>query len=296
MELRQLLTFRTVAAMLSFSRASVFLNYVPSNISMQIQALEEELGVRLFDRLGKHVALTDAGQRFLTHVEKALASLDEARDAVGEEQQLSGTVTISAPEVLCAYRLPPILSQFRARYPGIRLIFRPTPYQNLKQSVYDGRTDVVFLLDEPIRSSELQVEAFNVEPLCVLVAPDHPLVRNAPVAIHEWRRELFLLPERGCTYRILFERALARVGIDKMTELEFNSVEAIKQCAIAGMGIATLPAIAVTSELEQGKLIALPWESADMHVMTQMLWHKEKWLSPAITAFLSVARDVLTAR
>ena len=293
MELRQLLTFQTVATTLSFSRAAAFLNYVPSNVSMQMQALEEELDTRLFDRLGKHVALTDAGKRFLIYVEKVLTLLDEARDAVGEGKKLTGTVTITAPEVFCAYRLPPILAQFRTRFPDIRLIFRPTPYQNLKQSVYDGSTDVVFLIDEPVHSTSLMVETLVDEPLCVLVAPDHPLARKASVSTREWKGELFLLPEKGCTYRILFERVLARAGIDEMTELEFNSAEAIKQCAIAGMGIATLPKMAVTTELEQGRLVSLPWEEPDMHVVTQMLWHKEKWLSPAIGAFLSVAREVL---
>lgn len=145
MELRQLNTFRTVASTLNFSRAAEVLNYVPSNVTMQIKALEDELGVRLFDRLGKQLMLTTAGMRFLTHVQSILDKLDEARSDVHENENLiSGTLTISANEVLCAYRLPTVFQQFRSRYPGVRLIFRSVPNQELKQTLFEGTADVVF--------------------------------------------------------------------------------------------------------------------------------------------------------
>ncbi len=105
MELRQLVTFRTVASTLNFSRAAEALNYVPSNVTMQIKALEDELGVRLFDRLGKQLVLTHAGKRFLTQIQSVLEKLDEARSAVHDNEVLSGTLTISANEVICVYRL-----------------------------------------------------------------------------------------------------------------------------------------------------------------------------------------------
>lgn len=102
MELRQLHMFRTVASTLNFSRAAEILNYVPSNVTMQIKELENELGVRLFDRLGRQLVLTTAGKRFLTHVQGVLDKLDEACSAVHDNENLSGTLTISANEVLCA--------------------------------------------------------------------------------------------------------------------------------------------------------------------------------------------------
>jgi DNA-binding transcriptional LysR family regulator len=295
MELRQLHTFRTVASTLNFSQAAAILNYVPSNVTMQIQALEEDLGARLFDRLGKHVALTDAGKRFLVYVERALNVLDEGRSTVEERQELMGTVTISAPEVLCAYRLPIILQQFHTRFPRVRLIFHPLPDISLKQSLYEGSTDVVFLMDNPVHSTGLVVESLVEEALCALVSPDHLLASRPTLTAEDWKRELFLLPAKGCTYRTLFERSLAHAGNNAILDLEFNSVEAVKQCAMAGMGIAFLPKIAATTELEQRKLIALPWDEPDFHITTQMLWHKEKWLSPAICAFLSITREVMAS-
>ncbi|MFB9324568.1 LysR family transcriptional regulator [Paenibacillus aurantiacus] len=293
MELRQLNTFRTVASTLNFSRAAEALNYVPSNVTMQIKALEDELGVRLFDRLGKQLVLTPEGQRFLTYVHSVLDKLDEARSVVHDTDQLTGTVTISANEVLCAYRLPVVFHLFRSRYPGVRLIFRSVPNQQLKQTLFEGTADVVFALDEPIRSTGLAVEPMLEETFRFFAAPDHPLAARPVLQLEDFHGEVFLTNEKGCTYRTMFDRSFEQEGIDTITYLEFQNAEAIKQCAITGIGIAFLPEVVAQAEVERGELVVLPWQIPDLHVYTQMLWHKDKWLSPIMTAFIEAAREVL---
>lgn len=296
MELRQLNTFRMVASTLNFSRAAEALNYVPSNVTMQIKALEEELGVRLFDRLGKQLVLTTAGKRFLTHVQEVLNKLDEARSAVLDNEDLNGTLTISANEVLCAYRLPVVFHLFRSRYPGVRLIFRSVPNQQLKQTLFEGTADVVFMLDEPIRSTGLAVEPLVEETFRFFAAPDHPLAKRTELKLEDFHGEVFLTNEKGCTYRTMFDRSFEQGGIDTITYLEFQNAEAIKQCAITGIGIAFLPEITAKAEVERGELVALPWQIPDLHVYTQMGWHKDKWLSPIILSFIEVAREVLAIK
>ncbi|MBT2290124.1 LysR family transcriptional regulator [Paenibacillus albidus] len=293
MELRQLNTFRTVASTLNFTRAAEVLNYVPSNVTMQIKALEDELGVRLFDRLGKQLALTTAGKRFLTHIQIVLNKLDEARSDVHDNGNLSGTLTISANEVICAYRLPAVFQRFRSQHPGVRLIFRSVPNQELKQTLFEGTADVVYMLDEPIRSSGLAVEPLLEETFRLFAAPDHPLVKRIVLQLEDFHGEVFLTNEKGCPYRTMFDRSFEKEGIDSITYLEFQSAEAIKQCAISGIGIAFLPEIVVEAEVERGELVALPWQIPHLLVYTQMLWHKDKWLSPIILSFIEAAREVL---
>lgn len=296
MELRQLHMFRTVASTLNFSRAAEVLNYVPSNVTMQIKALENELGVRLFDRLGKRLVLTTAGKRFLTHIQVVLDKLDEACHAVHDNENLSGTLTISANEVLCAYRLPAVFQLFRSRYPGVRLIFRSVPNQELKQALFEGAADVTFMLDEPILSTGLTVVSLLEETFRFFVAPDHPLTKLTVLQLEDFHGEVFLVNERGCTYRTMFDRSFEKKGIDDITYLEFQNAEAIKQCAIAGIGIAFLPEITVKAEVERGELVALPWQVPDLHVFTHIAWHKDKWLSPIISSFIEVAREVIAVQ
>ncbi|MCM3747354.1 LysR family transcriptional regulator [Paenibacillus pasadenensis] len=292
MELRQLITFRMVALTLNFSRAAAALNYVPSNVSMQIQSLEDELGVKLVDRLNKQIALTEAGKRFYVHVERILNDVEEAKNDLISEK-IAGTITISANEIMCTYMLPSVMLRFREQYPDVRLIFRPTTHEGLKQSLYDGVTDVIFIFDEPIASTGLHVEPLREERFSMLAAPNHRLAGQSSIESGDLSGEFFLVHEKGCTYRTMFDRFIIREGADNVTNLEFSSAEAIKQCAMLGMGIAFLPEIAVASELEQGRLIALPLELAELNVAVQMVWHKKKWISPAIHAFLEMARTAM---
>ncbi len=293
MELRQLCTFRMVAETLSFSRTALALNYVQSSVTAQIQALEEELGVRLFDRLGKRVSLTDAGTRLLPYAEKMLGLSEEARCVVAGGDIPTGTLTITAPESICTYCLPDVLSQFRRRFPQVRLLFRPIAFADLRNVVNEGEVDVAFVIDEFVYSNSLNVERLSSDPLYLLVSPDHHLASLPELSTGDLEGEQFLLTEIGCGYRNALDRALNRAGVQISTHLAFAGVEAIKQCAIASMGIAFLPGLTVERELESGSLVALNWENQQFSTVIQMLWHKDKWISPALQAFLGVAREVL---
>jgi len=293
MELRQLTTFRMVATTLSFSRAADALNYVQSSVTAQIQTLEEDLGTRLFDRLGKRVALTDAGTRLLPYAEKILSLAEEARGVVVGGDIPIGTLTITAPESICTYRLPALLRQFHTSFPQVRLQFRPHTVGDLRRCVSDGEVDVAFMIDEPLHSTALIIEHMAQEPLLLLASPDHRLAQLPTLSAFDLEGEPFLLTEVGCTYRNTLERAFNEAGIHPSTNLEFSSVETIKQCAIAAMGLTFLPAITVRQEIEDGKLVVLHWEKHSFNVLTQMIWHKDKWLSPALQAFLTVAREAL---
>jgi DNA-binding transcriptional LysR family regulator len=295
MELRQLATFRMLATTLNFTQTAVLLGYVQSSVTAQIQALEAELGVALFDRLNKRVVLTDAGQRLLIYAEKLLSLAEEAQTSVAEDGEPKGAVTMSAPETLCTYRLPAVWNQFRATFPHIQVHFRPLPVSELRRSVLEGRVDVAFLLEEPLQATGLVVEPLIRESLLVIAPPDHPLLQRTVVTPADLEDEPVLLTEVGCSYRNLFKRTLAVAGVYPKTNLELNSVEAIKQCVMVGMGITVLPAVAVQLEVSQGRLVALPWNIPGFEVVTQMIWHKDKWQSPALKAFLSLSREILRA-
>lgn len=293
MELRHLATFRTLATTLNFTRAAVLLGYAQSSVSAQIQELEADLGVRLFERLNKRIMLTDEGYRLLVYAEKLLDLAEEARFALSTTEQPAGAVTISAPETLCTYRLPPLLQRFRATFPQIQVHFRPLPVPDLRRSVLEGRVDVAFVLEEPLRATGLIVEPLLRERLLVLAPPDHPLAHSTRVTPADIEGEPVLLTEVGCSYRNLFKRALSGVGVYPTTNLELTSVEAIKQCVMLGMGITVLPEVAVQQEVTQGRLVALPWSEPNFEVVTQMLWHRDKWQSLALKSFLSLTREIL---
>ena len=293
MEIRQLKTFRTLARMGSFTYTAAALDYVQSTITAQIQSLEEELGVTLFDRLGKGVRLTDAGTRLLSYADQILQLADEARIHVTGTDIPTGTLRISAPETLCIYRLPQLLSEFHKLFPQVQVIFRPCRVADLRREVMDGNLDVAFVLEEVIQFGSLTTEVLRRESLSVIASPDHRLSQREIVYPGDLINEPILLTELGCNYRNLFENALIRAGVYPKSNLEFNSIEAIKQCVIAGMGISVLPTVAIQSAFAAGQLVCLPWFEPDFHVFSQMIWNKTRWQSPQLIAFVSLTRNML---
>jgi DNA-binding transcriptional LysR family regulator len=290
MELRQLTTFRAVANTLSFSKAATSLNYAQSTVSAQIQALEVELNTTLFERLGKRVVITHAGHQLLHYAEQMLMLAGEARTAVSTTSIPQGLLTISAPETLCIYRLPPVLRTFRELYPQVQLTFCATPYQGMPRALREGAMDVAFVLDTPIEHAYLEVVQLISEPLIVVAHPMHPLVGETAVPLTALAAQPMLLTETTCTYRLIFEQALHQERVQLAAPVEFHSVEAIKQCAIAGMGLAFLPKIAITNELAAGQLIDIPFADQSFEIATQIAWHKDKWLSPTLSAFIDVVK------
>src|SRR5215470_17153978 len=157
MELRHLATFRAVARSLSFTRAAAELGYVQSALTAHVKALEAELGVQLFDRTGRRIVLTDSGMRLLGYAEDILELAREAALAAGRSGQPEGPVTISAPEVLCTYRLPAVIRQLHEQHPGVRVVFRSTTTgaldAELERALTRGEIDVAFVLEEAIGPS-----------------------------------------------------------------------------------------------------------------------------------------------
>ncbi|MDE2573432.1 MAG: LysR family transcriptional regulator [bacterium] len=296
MELRQLAAFRTVAKTLNVTRAAEELNYAQSSVTAQIQALEEELETPLFERLGRRIVLTDAGGRLVAYAEQLLRLAGEARSAVGRNGEAVDTLRIGAPESLCTYHLPRVLTAFRRRFPHVQLVFQPGLCPELRRSVSAGEIDVAFLMEEHRLAGDLAVEALRREPLVLIAEPSHPLARRARITPRDLEGEPILAVEKGCTYRARFEELLAQSGVRPSSTIEFGSNEAIKQCVAAGAGIAILPKIAVQAEIAKGTLAALPLSLASLRFFTVMARHKDKWLSPPLAYLLELARETMRPR
>lgn len=295
MDLKQLHTFRILTQTLSFSQTAIMLNYAQSTVSAQIQALEKELGVTLFDRLGKQVMLTNAGQRLLHYAERLLDLAGEAKDMVADAETPMGTLTVTAPETLCTYRIPAVLRTFRQRYPQVQLIFRPRPEVNLTRPLRGGYMDIAFVIDQPVYAPELCIKPLLTETILLVAYPAHPLAAATAVGPADLQADPILLTESTCGYRLLFEKTISEAGVRLHTMMEFHSVEAIKQCAMVGLGVAFLPEVAIAAELAQGRLVPLNWVGPTFQLVTQVIWHKDKWLSPAIHAFLQVVYAMMKA-
>lgn len=290
MEVRQLQIFRVLAEELNFTRTAERVHTVQSNVTAQIKALEEELGVPLFDRLGRRVTLTDAGRRFQPFAEQALTAMEQGERAIRNGSEPSGPLRISAPESILTYRLPAVLRNFRRKFPHVEVAFRPHVDSTLAAELEAGKLDLVInMCDNPSNPAHRSVP-FHTERIFLLSEPTHPLAKRRTIRPADLAGQTLLLTEAGCGYRAKLDRILTLQNVRPGHITEFSSIEAIKQCVCAGMGLALLPAIVVARELRQNHFKALHWNGPTLDIATWVLWHKDKWVSPAMTAFLELIK------
>lgn len=290
MELKLLRTFLAVASKLSFHGAARELNYAQSSVSAHIAELERELGVRLFERLGRRILLSQAGEALLPYATKMLHLDREARGEVSPQGQAGGSLTIRVPESFCALRLPPAIAAFHAELPGVGLNLITCAHEGLEADLRKGVTDLAFLLIDTFSAADLEAEVLGVEPLVVLAHPGHELARRRKVRSRDLAGRTWLLSRVDCSYRRLLSRLLAEEKAPPGRVLEFHSVRALLACVAAGVGLTVAPRSAVAGHLRRGELKALAWPEGGLEAAALMIHHRDKWLSPALGRFMDCVR------
>lgn len=234
--------------------------------------------------------MLDAGYQFKTYAEKMINLSQEAITAANGEEELSGTLTIGAQESQCTYRLPPILKEFKEAFPKVKLVFKPAHSDEMaRKQLMDGVLDVAFIMDTRKPEGSLKVEQLIKEEL-KLVTTSTKL--TSAFSIDNLKYETLLLTEVGCSYRIMLEESLKSLEVYPFDKIEFASIEAIKQCVIAGLGVALLPEMVVKKELEEGRMEELPWNASSSPLYTQIAWHKDKRMTPPLEEFINLTRKI----
>ncbi|MCM3397167.1 LysR family transcriptional regulator [Oceanobacillus profundus] len=278
MELRHLITFKTIVERGGFKKAAEHLGYAQSSVTTHIQELEEEVGKPLFDRLGKKVIMTHYGERLLSY---AIKIIDLHAQALSTDEEPTGDLIIGISESLTIDRVPPILLEYKKTYPKVNLTLKSVENNIVSSLLQNGDIDLVLVLEEEDWSlSEIHYEKLIREKM-VLISP--------PVIEEDNRTVLYT--ERSCSYKSVFDAYLRYKKMDVKESLDFQSIEAIKQCVRSGLGISMVPYFSVKEEIESNKLrgeIVAPEHPA---IATFLAYHKDKWLSPSMNSMISIIRN-----
>lgn len=293
MELRQLKTFITIAKLLSFTKAAEELGYAQSSVTSQIQTLEEEFGTVLFERLGRQIKLTKDGEYLLSYAAKIVKLSAEAKDLLSSSPVPKGTLTIGTAESLCIHRLPEVFKTFRANYPYVEINLNFDALSNYRELLRKNMIDIAFFLDVPCREKDLTTHVLFKESMSVIAAPNHPFTKKSKITPYDLNGAALILTAEGCTYRKIFESILTQAGTKPSSVMGVNSNEVIKKFVGDGWGIGFLPQIVVQQELLRHQLIELPWVGPSFGIHAQLIYHKDKWLSPALQAFINLTLETL---
>lgn len=244
MELRHIRYFLAVADTEHFTRAADDLHVSQPALSQQVRQLEEELGTPLFDRVGRRVRLTRAGETFRTHARRILAEVTEAHSALQELDALErGLLTVGAVQTVNAYLIPPAVSKFRKAYPGIAVRVEELAADDVERGVLEGRLDLG-LTFVPAREAGLAAEALFEEELVLVTGARHRLARRRTVDVSILDGEpLVLLPQTYCTRRVI-DAALQTARVQPRVAVEMNSIEGILRMVRSSSGATIVPELA----------------------------------------------------
>jgi DNA-binding transcriptional LysR family regulator len=289
-ELRQLQTVIAIKNAGSFAQAAEHLGYTQPTLTAHIQSLERELNVKLFDRLGHRIRLTREGERFILYAERILKLVDEAADAVSDKATC-GKIIIGASETFSVVRLPSLLKEFRKEHPSIDIELKFGDIAKFYADLKNNVIDISVILTDKVPYPNLATEILCPEPMSLITSIDHPLAHQAAIDVSDFKTEDFIVTQEGCAYRTFIETLLEDNDIKPRSFMKVKNIEAIKQFVISGLGLALLPRIYVEKEIAANLLIELPWNGPDFGMYTQVVYHKDKWLSPVMLSFLELIRN-----
>ncbi|WAA08752.1 LysR family transcriptional regulator [Fervidibacillus albus] len=241
MELRQLRYFVEVAERQHMTEAAEHLHVAQSAISFQIGKLEAELGVKLFERVGRNVKLTQIGHIFLEHAKKALDAIDQAKAKVDEYLDPEhGTIRIGYLSSLANYVLPMIISSFKREYPNISFHLRQGSYANLIQSVKNGELNLSFIGPVP-NDEQLTTHVLFTEHFFALVPDHHSLAEKDSIFLHELKNDDFVVFAKGYVFHKIVIDACQQAGFRPKISAEGEDMDAIKGLVSAGLGVSLIP-------------------------------------------------------
>ena len=292
MNLDQIRNFYEVAVHKSFTLAAEKLYRTQPAISTQVRLLEEELGQKLFDRIGKKVCLTQAGELLLGYAERLLRLHDEAKLAITElDATPKGKVHIGANEATCIYVLPQLFTVFKEKYPEVQISI----YRNFSKKVVDKilENQLDFgIVTLPVQERDLHLMPIAEDELWLITSPNHPLANRASVALEQVVTYPFIFHKAGTTR----ERLMKQFGPlwEKLNiSMELASIETIKKFVSIGMGISIVPKSYVSDEIERGTLRLVRIKNLKLIRKLGLIYRKNRYLSRGARAFLEVVKESL---
>ena len=287
--------FLAVARDGSFSKAAKALYRTQPAISKQVQGLEESLEVRLFERVGKSILLTEAGSVLRHHANIAFQTLDDARETINQLRGLQkGQLSIGAASTIGTYMLPQPLGAMKAQFPGIEIALIITNKARVIQRVLNHEVELGFV-GPPVEPVELEREEYLLDELVLIMAPTHPLAGRDSVAVKDLAEEVFVLREQGSGTREIMEEELARMNVSLKKAMELGSTEAIKQAVAANLGVSIVSKFAISLEVLQGRLTTAKLPELNLRRQLYVVHHKGRILSPAAQQFSSLLRGTKVA-
>ncbi len=292
MDLGQIEAFVHVANQRSFSRAAEALFLTQPSVTARIQALERDLGERLFERSGRGVRLTEVGACFLPHAERVLQALHAGRDAIDALRNLqSGSLILASATTVSTYILPGLLKTFRSRFPRVEVSVRTGRSEQVLQMLLADEAQVGLV--RAVYHQDVETRGLIEDELILVANSDDETVDAGSISVEQLGDHPFIFFDRNSSYYSLAQGLFRQHGVAPRTQMELDSMEATKKMVEEGLGIAMLPRIAIERELQDGTLREI--EFAGMANPTRqiaLISRRSRPLGPVAQAFVEIVQEM----
>lgn len=286
MDLQGLNIFIQVAELNNFTKAGEKLGYSQPTVSFQIKQLEAELGVKLFDRIGHTVSLTDEGRVALSYAQRICNISNEMIEGAGKVYEIEGTVRLGMADSLCLPLIARRFDEFRKQYPKVAIHIKTGGTNELFDLLDHNEVDIVCTLDSPIYNTNYKTIGEETVGVNLVVSKENPLAKKQKVSLEEFMEQPIFSTEHGISYNRILSEELAKHELEIKPVLEMGSADLLCKLVEENLGVAYLPDYVTEAAVESGKIKRVQVENLHVEVQKQILYRRDKWVTIPMKAFM----------
>ena len=287
MTLRHMRIFVSVFQKNSITKAAQELHLAQPSVSLAVRELEDYYGIRLFDRIGRHIAPTECGKEFYEYAVHIVSLFNEMEKKM-RNWDTFGTLWIGASITIGTHILPVLIRRYQEQFPDLTVEAKVSKSASVEDELIHSGIDLGLIETQPSHP-DLRAVPFMTDSMCVITAPDHPLASAKSVSLTELSRFPFLMREKGSAGRELLDAAFSLQQITVSPRWESTSTQALVKAVAEGLGVSVLPYLLVKKDIEEGTVRQIPLDQPIRRNLN-VIYHKSKFLTDNMRAFVDLCK------
>lgn len=280
MNTKNLLTLKTILETGSFQKAANKLNYTQSTVTFQMKQLEEELSIKLFEKIGRKMELTQAGKDILPYIDTILQGIEQINNYGKNLSDIKGSLKLAIPDSILIYTMQPFIQKYLHEAPNVQLVINSIPSGEINQSVLDGTADIGINCEKASYPDTIIHKKTGAYKVLLVAAPFANSDLLDFITPHQRKPFSLICNEPDGYYQLEMDKYLEEKDIILNPYMKVQSIEAVKRCVMNNLGIAVVPSYSVVEELKSGSLIPIKTEIDKKIYHGIYIYNKNKWISP----------------
>lgn len=293
MNTKSLLTFKTILETGSFQKAADKLSYTQSTVTFQMKQLEEELSIKLFEKIGRKMELTQAGKDILPHIETILQATEQINNYGKSLSEITGVLRVAIPDSILIYTMQPFIQSFLHEAPRVQLVINSLQSNEVNQAVMDGTADIGVNCEKESYPDTIIHKKLGTYRAILVASPFANSNLLDFITPHQRKPFSLICNEPDGFYQLEMNKYLTKKDIILNPYMKVQSIEAVKRCVMNNLGIAVVPSYSVAEELKNGSLMPIKTELDKKRYNSIYLYHKNKWISPQMELALNLIKEFI---